>query len=58
MSNQPKKNNSKAIINALNIGIMIGVVFWSATHNTLGFFTIIPIFIIYKIVTKEKKGDI
>ncbi len=40
--------------NAFIIGFMAAVVVWSIAKNTFGLFTLIPLFIIYKIVNKTK----
>ena len=42
-------------INAFIIGFMVAVVVWSVAKNTFGLFTLIPLFIIYKIVNNSKK---
>lgn len=44
-----KKMKSNSIINALLIGIMIGVIIYSVVKNSLGFFTLIPLFFVYKL---------
>ena len=41
-------------INAFIIGFMVAVVVWSVAKNTVGLFTLIPLFIIYKIVNNSK----
>lgn len=51
-----KKTKSDSIINALLIGFMIGIIIWSVVKNTWGFFTLIPLFFIYKLVNNSK-GD-
>ena len=40
--------------NAFIIGFMVAVVVWSVAKNTVGLFTLIPLFIIYKIVNNSK----
>lgn len=52
-----KKLKSKAIWSALTIGFMIGIVVYSAVENTLGFFTLIPLYFIYKMVSRSKHDD-
>ena len=44
----------KKYINAFIVGFMVAAIVWSATHNTFGFFTLIPLFIIYKVVNNSK----
>lgn len=52
-----KKMKSTTIINALLIGFMIGVIIYSVVKNTLGFFTLIPLYIVYKLVNNSKKDN-
>lgn len=47
---------SAAIINALLIGCMIGIIAWSVAKNTVGLFTLIPLFFVYKLITNRKKS--
>lgn len=51
---EAKKMKSRAITNAVLIGFLIGVVFYSVMANTLGFLTLIPIFFAYKLVNNSK----
>lgn len=53
-SDQLKNTNSGAITNALLIGALIGIVAWSIAKNTLGLFTLIPLYFIYKLLNKPK----
>ncbi len=50
-----KKKKSGAVMNALLFGAMIGIVIYSAVNNSLGFFTLIPLYIIYRLVNQSKK---
>lgn len=52
-----KKMKSTTIINALLIGFMIGVIIYSVVKNTLGFFTLIPLYIVFKLVNNSKKDN-
>ncbi|PAM93934.1 FUSC family protein [Flavobacterium sp. IR1] len=52
-----KKNKSASLINALLIGFLIGIVFYSMVKNSLGFFTLIPLFLIYKLANKSKYNN-
>lgn len=49
-----KKFKSTSIINALLIGLMIGIVIWSVAKSTVGLFTLIPIFFAYKLLNNSK----
>ncbi len=54
--NETKKTNSNRMINALLIGFMIGIIIFSIVKSTLGFFTLIPLYFIYKLVNSSKKN--
>lgn len=45
---------SNAVTSALFIGFLIGIVIYSAVKNTWGFFTLIPLFIAYKLTKKPQ----
>jgi uncharacterized protein YqhQ len=51
---EAKKMKSKAITNALLIGFLIGIVIYSVVKNSLGFLTLIPLFLIYKLINSSK----
>lgn len=51
---EEKKMKSAATIDAACIGFLIGIVVYSIWKNTLGFFTLIPLFIVYKLINKPK----
>ncbi len=51
---EAKKMKSTAIINAVLIGFLIGIVLYSVMENSLGFFTLIPLFFAYKLINKPK----
>ena len=51
---EAKKMKSTSITNALLIGVMIGVIVWSVAKNTVGLFTLIPLFFVYKIINGSK----
>lgn len=52
---QAKKTKSAAITNALLIGVMIGIIIYSVAKNSVGFFTLIPLFFIFKLTNNSKK---
>ena len=54
---EAKKMKSASIINALLIGFMIGIIIYSIVKNSVGFFTLIPLFIVYKIFNNSKNYD-
>ena len=43
-----KKLKSNKITHAFLIGFMVGIIIFSAATNSIGFFTLIPLFLIYK----------
>lgn len=53
---EAKKTKSTPIINAVFIGIMIGIVIYSIVKNSFGFFTLIPLFIAYKLFDNSKRN--
>lgn len=53
---EAKKMKSTSMINAVLIGFMIGIIIYSIVVNSIGFFTLIPLFFIYKI-TKGSKNN-
>ena len=46
----------KKYINSFIVGFMVSAVVWSVAKNTFGLFTLIPLFITYKIVNNSKDG--
>jgi hypothetical protein len=49
------KEKSIRVMNAFIIGFMVGIVIYSVLANTVGLVTLIPLFIIYRLVNKPKK---
>ena len=52
-----KKLKSDSFMSALVIGIMIGVVIYSVAANTVGLFTLIPLYFAYKLVKNDKNNE-
>lgn len=52
-----KKLKSSAITNAVLIGFMIGIIIYSILKNSIGFFTLIPLFFVFKIFNKSKNNE-
>ena len=50
---EAKKMKSLSIVHAFVIGFMIGVIVFSIVKSTWGFFTLIPLFFIYKLTSKS-----
>ncbi len=51
---EAKKLKSISITNALFIGFLMSIVFYSIVKNSLGFLTLIPLYFVYKIVNDPK----
>lgn len=51
-----KKMKSAAMLNATLIGFMIGIVIYSVTKNGVGFFTLIPLFFIFKVFNNPENN--
>ncbi len=54
--NEAKKTKSSSRTNALFIGFMIGIIMYSIWKNTIGLFTLIPLFFAYKLVQHSKNN--
>ena len=55
---EAKKMKSTSMTNAVLIGIMVGVIIYSIINNSVGFFTLIPLFFIYKIFNNSKNDKV
>lgn len=53
---EAKKMKSTSITNAVFIGFMIGIVIYSIVKNSLGFLTLIPLFLLYKLIKNSKNN--
>lgn len=51
---EAKRRRSASIVNAVLIGVLIGIVFYSIMKNTWGFLTLIPLFFAYKLTNNSK----
>lgn len=52
---ESKKYKLSPIFNSMFVGFLFGIVIYSVIFNSIGFFTIIPLFIIYMFVKESKK---
>ena len=52
-----KRKLDPRITTALVIGFMIGIVVWSVFHNTLSLLTLIPLYIVYRLVSGPRQSD-
>lgn len=55
-SSSPKFNREK-LIDAFFIGFLIGIVIFSVVKSTWGLVTLLPLFLIYKLLKKDKPRD-
>lgn len=53
---EAKKMKSASIMNALFIGLLIGIIIYSVVKSTWGFLTLIPLFMVYKLVKNAKNN--
>jgi len=51
-----KSEKSSAITHAVLIGFLIGIIIYSIVVNSVGFFTLIPLYFIYKLIENSKKN--
>ena len=54
---EAKKRKSTALMNAVLVGFLLGIVFYSVMKNTWGFLTLIPLFFAYKLINKPKHDN-
>lgn len=54
---ESKKARLSPIYNALFIGFLAGILIFSFTKNSLGVVTLIPLYLIYKLVKSSKRND-
>ncbi len=48
---------STAITNAVLIGFLIGIIAYSILKNSLGFLTLIPLFLAYRLINNSKYNN-
>ena len=51
---ESKKLKTAAAFNAVFIGFLFGIIFYSVVKNSVGWFTIIPLFLAYKLINNSK----
>jgi hypothetical protein len=54
---EAKKMKSNSVMNAVLIGFMVGVIIYSIWKNSVGLFTLIPLFFIFKVFNKPSERD-
>jgi hypothetical protein len=55
--NEVKKRKSSSYINALLIGFLIGIIIYSIVENSIVFFTLIPLFFVFKVFNNSTNHD-
>ncbi len=53
---ESKKEKITPVANAVFIGFLFGVIFYSFVKNTWGMLTLIPLFLAYKLIKDSKKN--
>ena len=52
-----KKMKTASTMNALGIGIIIGVVIYGVANDNFGFLALIPLYFFYKIISNSKDNE-
>jgi hypothetical protein len=53
---EAKKMKSTSVMNAVLIGMMIGIVFYSIAKHSIGIVTLIPLLFAYKLLNNSKNN--
>lgn len=54
---ESKKTKPSFIINAFFIGFLVGILIYSLVANSWGFFTLIPLIMVYRLLRKPKRHE-
>lgn len=54
---EEKKIKPSSIVDAFFIGFLVGVIIYSLLVNSWGFLTLIPLFMIYRLLKKSKRYE-
>lgn len=52
-----KHNKPSPLFDAIFIGFLVGIIIYSAAANSWGFFTLLPVFLIYIFLKKPKQYE-
>jgi len=52
-----KKSKPSPIVDAFFIGFLVGIIIYSLIVNSWGFLTLIPLFMVYKLLKKSKRNE-
>ena len=51
---EAKKMKSNAITNGVLVGFFVGIIVYSIVNSSVGLFTLIPLFLAYKLINNSK----
>ncbi|MEH6682717.1 MAG: FUSC family protein [Sediminicola sp.] len=54
---EAKKSKLSPLVDAFFIGFLIGIIIYSLVANTWGFLTLIPLFMVYRLLKKPRKNE-
>jgi len=54
---EAKKIKPSPLVDAFFIGFLVGIIIYSVVMNSWGFLTLIPLFIVYKLLKKSKRNE-
>lgn len=57
LRDEVKKTKPSPLVDAFFIGFLIGIIIYSVAANTLGFLSLIPLFLIYLFLKKPKRYE-
>ena len=53
-----EKIKPSPIVDAFFIGFLVGIIIYSLIVNSWGFLTLIPLFMVYKLLKKSKRNEV
>jgi len=53
---EARKMKSKSMMNAVLVGVLVGIVLYGIMKNNFGFFALIPLFLAYKLINNSPKN--
>lgn len=54
---ESKKASSNTTVNAVLIGFLVGILLYSIMVNSIGFLSLIPLIIIFKLIKRTKNNE-
>jgi len=55
---EAKKMKPSPMVDAFLIGFLVGIIIYSLAVNSWGFLTLIPLFLVYRLLKKPKKYEV